>query len=81
MTDQVDQDLKRRRLVDEGKITVRESEEQADEWERVSVLFDNLLFFLGRILYVLVVLFVVLCIVYCVYISTTKADRTGQSFA
>jgi hypothetical protein len=37
MTDQVDQDLKRRQQVDEGKITIRESEEQAEEWERVSV--------------------------------------------
>lgn len=35
MTDQVEQDSKRLQMVDEGKITVRESEEQAQEWEKV----------------------------------------------
>ena len=35
MSDQLEQDLKRSRLVDEGKLSQAEADERADEWEKV----------------------------------------------
>ena len=35
MTDQMEQDLKRQELVNQGKLSVREANEQAAEWEKV----------------------------------------------
>ena len=35
MSDQLEQDLKRNRLVDEGKLSQAEADERADEWEKV----------------------------------------------
>ena len=45
MSDQLEQDLKRNRLVDEGKLSQAEADERADEWEKVrlSVAIDLLL--------------------------------------
>ena len=37
MTDQLEGDMKRSELVDEGKLSRVEADEQAEEWERVSV--------------------------------------------
>jgi hypothetical protein len=37
MTDQVEQELKRHKMVDDGQITSREAEEQAEEWEKVGL--------------------------------------------
>ena len=35
MSEQLDGDLKRTKLVDEGQLSAREAEEQAEQWERV----------------------------------------------
>ena len=51
MSDQLEQDLKRNRLVDEGKLSQAEADERADEWEKVRLsvaiylLLGGLLFF------------------------------------
>jgi hypothetical protein len=37
MSEQLEGDLKRNELVSEGKMTRREAEEEAEEWEKVSI--------------------------------------------
>jgi hypothetical protein len=41
MTEQLEGDLKRNGLVSQGKLSKRDSEEQAEEWEKVSVLLKH----------------------------------------
>ena len=51
MSDQLEQDLKRNRLVDEGKLSQAEADERADEWEKVRLSVVAIYLLLGGLFF------------------------------